>query len=229
MLRLLYPPLCLLCRQTCSDHHGICPACREALPRLPPGVCPRCARILGDAQDLNQDCGICLQDPPAFDRTMALYRYSDEIVQVMHRMKFGKDPATAAVLGRLMAEDLQAHWKGDWPEAIIPIPLHRYRLWWRGFNQSLELAKPVSRILGIPILTEALVKTQSLVAQSSLNRAQRLRQNRLVFQVNIKNMPQRVVLLDDVMTTGATLNSAASSLKNKDCGAVFVWTFSRVL
>lgn len=243
-----YPRLCLLCRQRCLDELSICAHCRVHLAYLDPlGLCQGCAMPVGEAVllshrqslvcseeapllgvDKSTRCGKCQQDPFFFDRAFAMFAYQDCVVDLICQLKFFQQLAVAKVLGQLFAEHLRAYHVLPWPALIIPVPVHRNRLWQRGFNQTVELAKPVSRALGIPMDASVLSKAKSLIRQSSLGRSKRLVNVAQAFEVKWVGA-SHVVLLDDVMATGATVNEATKVLKQAGVSQVDVWAIARAV
>ena len=145
------------------------------------------------------------------------------------RLKFGHELVFARVLGTLLARSLQRSGQ-PLPECIIPIPLHRKRLLERGFNQSAEIARHVAPRLGMRVEPRLLQRLRDTSAQSGLEAAARARNLAQAFGINRRRpVPRRVALLDDVLTTGSTAESAASALKSAGCNEVELWTCARVL
>ena len=136
------PGSCLLCSAD-SAASLLCPACTADLPQLPAALCPQC----GEETTLGERCGACLKDPPAFARTIALFRYEFPVDRLIQALKYGHQLPLAAWLGLRLGERLVA---ADY-DLLLPLPLHPSRLKTRGFNQSLEIARVTSRALGIPL------------------------------------------------------------------------------
>ncbi len=181
-------------------------------------------------------CAHCLKLPPAFARARSLARYrpSDEdkrdtLPSLIRRHKYGLDQA----LGRAIAEFIgpELPFSSDDCDLVIPVPLHRRRLWWRGFNQAALLAAEVARRLGRPLDLRSLVRTRATVSQTTRNRDERRRNVRGAFVVRRPHRVanRRIVLVDDVMTTGATADECARALLAASASRVEVFTLARVL
>lgn len=171
-------------------------------------------------------CGACLRHPPPQTRAHAAFVYRSPLDRLLPRAKFHGDLAALALLGRLMAHAL-----GDAarPEALVPLPLHARRLRQRGYDQALELARPLARWLDLPLRDDVLLRVRATSAQSRLDAAARQRNLRQAFVVRPRvALPSHVALVDDVMTTGATVRSAAHALLRAGVARVDVWVCARV-
>ncbi|MDR3298961.1 MAG: ComF family protein [Candidatus Accumulibacter sp.] len=213
---------CLLCGQT-SGSEILCAACAGDLPRLPSPHCPRCA--LPTPQ--GEVCGRCLAHPPHYDRTLAVFDYGFPLDKLIQSFKYGHRLALAAYLGRELARLASALEPA--PCLIIPLPLHPARLRERGFNQALELARPVAAMLGTPIDTTTCVRQRHTQAQAGLPWKEREKNIRGAFHCARKLPGQRVLLVDDVMTTGASLNECARTLKRHGATEVVLLVVARTL
>ena len=218
--RLLLPPRCLLCAAAAGDD-ALCTACRDELPRNAL-CCARCAEPLAQPAPL---CGQCLRWAPPWDAAWAPFRYAWPLDALDARFKFGADLAA----GRALA----AQWRaqpppGPLPAALVPVPLHVSRLRRRGYNQALELARPLGRALSLPVLPAALLRIRATAAQTELDRAARRRNVRGAFAVaRAVALPAHVAVLDDVLTTGATAHEAASALLRAGAATVDLWVIAR--
>jgi predicted amidophosphoribosyltransferase len=143
----LYPPICLLCESKGHNDLDLCQACADALPRLE-HACPRCALPV-ELSDVIL-CGACQRRPPAFEATIAAYRYQPPVDYLIHQLKFHGRLPHARLLGGLLAEHLTEK-LNVLPECIVPVPLHPRRIRERGFNQALELARHIGRRLQVPV------------------------------------------------------------------------------
>lgn len=219
----LYPPTCLLCGDPGHGGLDLCRPCAEALPYI--GVaCPRCALPL--AAPVPLICGACQKKPPVFQAAYALLRYDETgpSGHLIKSLKFGDRHAGARLLGALLAERLAQ--RPDLPEAIIPVPLHPSRYVKRGFNQSIEIARTVSRHLKIPLDPESCRRTRATAPQASLPAGERRKNVRGVFAV--QGLPYRhVAILDDVVTTGSTVNEIARILRRAGAERIEVWACAR--
>jgi ComF family protein len=171
-------------------------------------------------------CLDCLCEPPPFQRTYAVFEYGKGIDELIPRLKFHADLAAGRVLSELLIESAR-HWPP--PDALIPIPLHERRLRQRGFDQALELCKPLAKGLNLPLRTNILSRWQHTPAQSTLNRTRRQKNVRDAFCCDdVRNLPAHVALVDDVMTTGATASAAAQTLLDAGVQRVDIWVVARV-
>ena len=216
----LLPGSCLLCASN-SATSLLCPACTADLPQLPAALCPQC----GEETTLGERCGACLKDPPAFARTIALFRYEFPVNRLIQALKYGHQLALAAWLGHRLGERLVA---ADY-DLLLPLPLHPSRLRTRGFNQSLEIARVTSRALGIPMNPGILTRIRATPPQAELPLKERARNVRGAFECARDLAGIRILLVDDVMTTGSTLREAARILKLHGAGQITVAVAARAL
>lgn len=229
--RLLWPNRCLVCDASGLDGLDLCAACAAELPwnRC---ACPRCALPLPAAGI----CGDCLRREaaparrarsPALEGVHASFVYAPPLDRLLPRFKFHRDLAAGALLSQLMAEAAAGLAR---PDALVPVPLHRARLRRRGYDQALELARPLARALDLPLRDDLLQRVRITAAQSELSAVARRRNLKDAFAVKpgIAALPAHVVLIDDVMTTGATLHAAAEALKRAGVQRVEAWVCARV-
>lgn len=217
----LFPPRCLLCQARVVDGQAFCRPCRQSLPWLN-AACARCGAALPAARPA---CGACLKRPPRFDRTRALFRYAAPVDRLVLGFKYGGRLDFGRVLGSALATAIaEDQMRVD---AIVPVPLHRRRLRERGYNQSLELARPLARALGIPVLAYAVQRVRPTLPQTRLDYGQRRRNVRQAFAVRGDVAGKRLAVVDDVMTSGHTVNALARSLKQAGAKEVVVWVVAR--
>ena len=217
----LLPPRCLLCGGAGSGGRDLCAACARELPRNEP-CCPRCGLALSTAAPL---CGRCLKRLPAFEAACVPYRYAYPLDRVVSRFKFGSDLAAGALLAALLGDALAE--RGDGCDLIVPMPLSRTRTIERGYNQALELARPVAKRLGIELAPTGLARTRETSPQTGLDRAERRRNVKGAFAASAAVRGHSVALVDDVVTTGATANAAARALMRAGAKRVVVWAVAR--
>lgn len=217
---MLLPPRCLICREKGGNGIDLCENCFDCLP-WHQSACDRCALPL----PLPGRCGRCLRRPPPLDMTCAVFLYAAPIDRLLPRLKFHHDLAAGRLLADLMAPSLEARPR---PQALVPVPLHRDRLRRRGYDQALELARPLARRLGLPLLPRALRRIRNTAPQSELDARGRRRNLRAAFQAEPGLLPDHVALVDDVMTTGQTLHAAATALRRAGVARVDAWICARV-
>jgi ComF family protein len=220
--RRAWPAHCLACGGRGAGGRDLCAACHCGLPWLR-SACPRCALPLPTPGSV---CGECLRDPPPLDAIHAAFLYAPPLDRLLPRFKFHGDLAAGRLLAALMCETAPSM-PND--AVIVPIPLHRKRLRQRGYDQALELAKPLAAACGFPLRDDLLHRARATAAQSRLHADQRKRNLRNAFEVDSElALPSCVVLVDDVMTTGATLHAAAKALRKAGVARVEAWVCARV-
>lgn len=238
--RSLFPPHCVLCltRDTVGEDY-FCGACKADLPWLRHS-CNICSLPLPEVAGSDR-CGRCLQQLPAFDRCIGAFYYAEPIAKLISDFKYRARLNYSRVLGLQLAAHLaQQYTSQTLPAAILPVPLHRSRLRSRGFNQSLELAKTVASQLRMPVVNDYLVRCRVTSSQKDLHLNERQRNVRGAFAVRTKhavtnpvtnttpsNVPYTVALLDDVVTSGATVAELAQLLKDNGVAQVHVWCVAR--
>ncbi|MCB1601589.1 MAG: ComF family protein [Xanthomonadales bacterium] len=222
---LLLAPACVLCGVEAAGSR-LCADC-VALLEHSGTACARCAEPLPVATPL---CGKCLKRPPAFDAAWAGFIYRAPFDHLVQRLKFNDalsvGRALAPIWSAALRSRLEAH-SAEMPQALIPIPLHRSRLRQRGYNQALELARELGVALQLPVLPQALLRQRATAPMPGLDLIARRRNIRGAFAVGKARLPARVALIDDVMTSGATLNEAAKTLKRAGVERVEVWVLAR--
>ena len=223
----LVPTNCLLCETQVDSGSKVCPACLEALPYNYHPTCHRCALPLEDPK--NTLCGQCQQHPPAWDFALSTFSYTHPIDKLIQSMKFHDKLDVAYLLGTLMHNFIKSHYlihKRKLPELLIPVPLHRTRLRERGFNQAIELARPLSQHFAISINKHACQRTVATKPQSDLNMHDRARNLRQAFQADVIPV-SHVAIIDDVMTTGHTIEEVSKSLRFAGVKQIDVWVCAR--
>lgn len=217
---LLFPPRCLHCRDRLSGDPGddLCSACRRELPWFEEPVCPGCGRAR--ASQPESFCPSC-RGRFAWDGAVFGAQFAGIIRVLVHRFKYRADLAAGEYLGRLLAARTRGVFV-EAPEVVVPVPLHRRRLRERGFNQAAVLARVVSRAEGAPLAAAALRRVVHTVSLTGLDLEDRAREVRGAFVVRQPEIVagKRVLLVDDVLTTGATVEECCRVLK----GAGATWT-----
>ncbi len=217
----LLPPTCLLCGAAGYAGRDLCVGCAADLPRPQP-ACPRCGDALPGAGEWL--CGRCQRRPPPFDAAWAALRYAAPVDRLFVDLKFRGRLAAAKLLAQLLEEAVRA---ADRPEALIPVPLHRGRLRERGFNQALELARPLAHRMHLPLLRDVVVRRRATAPQTVVEAAARRRNLRGAFAVNRPLAVRHVALIDDVMTTGSTLTELSTVLKRAGVQRIQLWVAGR--
>ncbi len=226
--RFLLPSPCLLCggRGVATGSPlpaGLCFPCLDTLPRNE-HHCVRCALPVAASASAVL-CGRCQRQTPSFDMAFSPFLYRDALPSMIYRMKVTGNLALAATLGELLYRHLPE--TADRPQCLIAIPLHPSRQRRRGFNQSQELCRVLARGWRIPLLRDVLIRCRDNPPQKGLDARQRKRNCRGIFRLTGAIRYRHVALVDDVMTTGATLNEAARVLKQAGVGRVDVYALAR--
>jgi ComF family protein len=209
---------CYLCRGAARG--VLCAECDADLPRLRGPLCPRCAL----ASPGGETCGRCLARAPAYDATVAALAYEFPADALIQALKFRGELALAPVLGALLAARLP---RGARPDYVLPVPLSAARLRARGFNQALEIARTVAAAAGAPLAPRLAERRRDTAAQFELSLAERERNVRGAFGCDAALDGAEVALVDDVMTTGATLDELAGALKRAGAARVVNWVVAR--
>ncbi len=232
ILHWVFPTDCAACGRPATDRRlpFFCRDCWETIRPIAGPVCPRCGRPFDSPLALIASpghlCGPCRKKSPAFDRALSPYRYEGVLEKALRLFKYRRRDALATPLAELMlisADKLPA------VSLIIPVPLHHSRLRSREFNQALLLADRIADRLGLPVSFEQLVRVRATRPQTELDRKERARNVRRAFAVrNPAGLDgQRVLLVDDVLTTGATVNECARALRRAGVESVTVLTLAR--
>jgi len=217
--RSLLPQSCQLCGSG-SNNGILCTPCLEDLPWLPLDRCAVCALPLASGQV----CGACLDRPPRFDRVEAVFAYCFPVDALIHAYKYGGRLALARALGGLLARQVARD-----VDAIVPMPLARGRLAERGFNQALEIARVAAAATGVALLPRACRKVTETPAQTMLPWKERARNVRRAFVCDADLEGKRIAVVDDVLTTGATLNELTRVLRKAGAASVRGWVIARTL
>ena len=225
------PPLCAACRAPLGDVGGLCPACWSKVSFIAPPLCER----LGIPFAYDPGPGVlsleAIADPPAYNRARAAVRYDDVARDLVHRLKYGDRLDLAAMIGGWMAR--AGHELTATADALVPVPLHWRRLWGRRFNQAAVLARVVASSGGPAVLYGALKRVRATPQQVGLSRTERAANVQGAFVVTDEGkaaiVGRRLVLVDDVLTSGATVESCARALLRAGAANVNVLVFARVV
>ncbi len=222
--KLLFPATCILCNRPGQGDIDLCIGCLGEL-RENRHSCSRCALPLPPSSPVNSLCGRCQKNLPPFDRLLAPWLYQDPLAELIRQLKFGKKLASGRSLGLLLARSLP-NGTGP-PRLLLPVPQHPRQLRRRGFNHAAEITRQLSRTLDIPWSPWLLTKTRDTRPQHGLNRRERQHNLRGCFALGADSLPDRVAVVDDVVTTGSTAAEIASTLKAAGVERVDVWALAR--
>jgi ComF family protein len=231
---MLFPPRCPLCGEPVVEHGGLCPGCWSGLVQPGQPACASCQRPFAGELPEGAVCAPCMAQAPRHDGIAAGTIYNEPIRRLILAYKRGGRIALAPLFARLIAPRLAGLHGGIGPGwLLVPVPLHRWRLWRRGYNQSALLARELSRSTGAKVVVDALRRqrhTPSLAGKDRLARA-RILSGALVVEPKRRAMLKgaRVVLVDDVLTSGATSNACVRALKRAGVEKVVIACIARVL
>jgi ComF family protein len=228
MLDFALPPRCPACGEIVQQADSFCLPCWSSLSFLDGGGCVSCAMPM---EQEGMVCGSCLANPPAHDGVRAAIAYNKVAGEVVMRFKYGRRPGLARVLAAGMARHSG---EVDFSDAVlVPVPLHRLRLWQRGFNQSAMIARLLSKRLGMALCVDGLIRHRNTPPLRGLNPRQREATVRTAFAINPKQADKikgkNIVLVDDVYTTGSTTNACARILKRTGAKRVQLLCWARAL
>ncbi len=231
-LDLLYPPSCALCRTHLTDGRALCEPCDDDLPRLAAPFCKNCGEAFQGSIEGEFDCPNCSHLKFHFEFARPAMVRDDRTLEMIHRLKYARELHLAKDLGRLAAEAfsdprLAPALEEKWP--LVPVPLHRRRFQHRNFNQAAEIARELSFLTGLPVL-HGLERIRATEHQTALTRAQRLENLRGAFRISrtgLKEKPHGVILIDDVLTTGSTVDECAKTLRKAGIPRVCIVTVMR--
>ncbi|MHA7841239.1 MAG: double zinc ribbon domain-containing protein [Gammaproteobacteria bacterium] len=221
----LLPSVCLLCNNATRQSLPLCHFCEKSLPFLPQG-CRYCGLPLPESVT-NPVCGQCLNLSHPYDNLHVIFNYVYPLPFLIAGLKFAQQWFNAPTLGTVMAYQLEKRYHNVFkPQAIIPMPLHKERLRQRGYNQSLELARPISKHLAIPLLKQATKRIKSTLPQTEVSLSKRLSNVKNAF-VYPHRLPPYIAVIDDVFTTGHTLRSFCAGLKAHGVKRIDAWICAR--
>ncbi len=214
----------MLCGDKGSNGRDLCDACQHDLPHAEVS-CHRCAIPLPSGHGTGTICGACQTNPPAFRRCLAPFAYGAPLDHLLIDLKFNGKLSVARTLGELQADWLAKH-IDEQPDCIMPVPLHPARLRERGFNQSLELARPIARRLALPLDTRSCQRQRNTSPQADLSAKHRHSNIKGAFETR-GAVKGHIAIIDDVMTTGSTAEEIARTLLAAGAQAVDIWVCAR--
>lgn len=225
----VFPPLCLYCEREVAHAQTVCASCWKAMHFISAPFCTQCGAPFEVMADPNTKCVECLTFPPLYQKGRSVILYNDYARHFILGFKQNDKMHFAPALANWM---FQAG-KDLWPEIdlIVPVPLHWKKLWWRRFNQSAVLSRLLSQKSGKPICLEGLKRIRNTKAQRLLDKDARLKNLAGAFAVNLKQLEKlkgkSILLVDDVLTTGTTVNECIKVLHKAGISSVYVLTFAR--
>jgi ComF family protein len=224
-LQLLYPRVCGACgRSLVENQQHFCDPCRTALTTDPFAVCPRCAHTMGPFADVSDGCSHCRGRRYQFDRAARLGPYEGLLREMILRLKHASGEELAELVGQLWAEHAASRLRDLGADVVIPIPLHWWRHWQRGYNQSEALARALARHLRLPCCPGWLHRIRNTPQQTSQTPSGRLVNVQGAFRSSPRAAlkGKTVLLVDDVLTTGSTCHEAAQALRRAGAARVVV-------
>lgn len=219
------PPTCVLCGQPGTGEFDLCAGCLLDLPSNP-DPCPRCALPQAEGQPRGLPCAVCRRQPPPQAASFVPYLYQYPIPALVIGAKFSGHLNLSRLLGQCLAHSLRKS-RTAWPEILIPVPLHPSRLRNRGYNQALEIARPLGKILQIPIAVDLCIRSGAITPQEGLSKAERRSNVSGAFKVVRPIVARHIALIDDVVTTGSTTSELARVLLQAGAECIEVWGVAR--
>ena len=207
-----------------ANSHALCRACLEDLPWHPISSCPQCG-----LDSIGIVCGSCLNSPPDFDTTHAIFLYQFPIDAMMQRYKYGNSLNIGDSFGRFLSEKINSEYHSKNIDLIIPMPMHPARIKQRGFNQALEIAKVLTKNQPEKLDYKIVIRQKLTPPQASLPLKERVKNIKGAFKVGGDLSGNRIAIVDDVMTSGASLNELAKTLKKAGAAHVECWVIARTL
>jgi ComF family protein len=227
--KILFPDSCVICGAVPEqfltgneEFTGICPSCEKKLVRVKAPFCMRCGKPLGPGSR-QEYCEDCKRGAHAFTQGRAVFVYQGPIIGSMHRLKYSDRRDYAPVFAREAWRGLHGWIERIRVDAIVPIPLHKKRQRIRGYNQAELLARELSEISGVPLVTDLLVRKGNTKPQKMLNSSERKNNLKNAFQIDKKRVQLgKVLIIDDIYTTGSTVDAAAAALRSAGITKVYV-------
>lgn len=228
----ILPRRCPVCSEVVGSHDGFCARCWGQLQFITPPLCVQCGEPFEITGAKDSRCGACIANPPPWAQARAVWHYDDGSRPVIAALKYADRTELAALLGATMAR-VGAELFADPDCFIVPVPLHRWRLLSRTYNQAALLARRIACDTGRPLLVDALIRRRATPPQQGLNRAKRLTNVATAFAIRpnciTKINNKIIILVDDVLTTGATLAACTRTLYKAGAREVRILTIARVV
>jgi ComF family protein len=224
------PPRCPGCGLIVREEHSFCLSCWSSLVFLGEPCCARCGLPFEHEAAGEAECGACLAEPPAFDRARAAVAYGEIPRKVALKLKYGGRPGVAETMARLIARHLGSFGEGA---LLAPVPLHRWRIWKRGYNQAALIALALAKRSGAPSTLDLIERTKATPYLRGMGPRERALTVRGAFRVAERHRPavagRTIVLVDDVFTSGATAGACARALKKAGAARVGLLSWARVV
>ncbi|PLX72764.1 MAG: DNA utilization protein GntX [Desulfuromonas sp.] len=227
---LFLPAACPWCNRLLPGDRApddICPTCQQGVQPLPSSHCPCCAQPHATRSATRHYCENCLRRPPHFSKVYAVGCHIGTLKETIHRFKYRDNPGLSSSLGKLMIAELTTNLGHFRPDLVIPTPLHPRRLRQRGYQQALELAKPVAKHLHTPLEIHLLQRIKTTPPQQGQNAADRQGNLHKAFASNRVLSGEQILLIDDVMTTATTARECSKTLKEHGAGEIHVAVLGR--
>ena len=223
ILEILYPARCPICHGILKGRDGICPECIKKLPYIIEPKCKKCGKQMESAEE--EYCRDCKRFSHAFDRGAAVYTYNDVMARSIAMFKYHNRREYAKVYAKEMYRCCSRFLKSCAPEVILPVPIHRQKKRQRGFNQAELVAKELGKLLNVPVDADYLIRKAKTIPQKELTRQQRKRNLKEAFEVSKDGKYyKRVLLIDDIYTTGATMDAVSEILRENQTKIIFFLT-----
>jgi ComF family protein len=233
LVDLLLPPRCPGCGMVVGGQDRFCVDCWATLDFIVPPSCASCDLPLPVAIDPGALCGQCMAQPPPFARAWAPLAYGEKARALVMRLKYGRRIGAARLMADLMATRLAGRDSTDDPPLLVPVPLHRWRIWSRGFNQSALIGRHLAERFAWTLDVDALVRVRRTDPLRGLGKKARAKEVRGAFRVPAaardRIAGRTIMLVDDVFTSGATASACARALRHGGAARVEVVAFARVL
>jgi ComF family protein len=224
------PPRCAACGVIVTEPGTLCAPCWSSIDFLGDPLCATCGADIPAALDGDVQCGGCLAVPPPYDRARAVMRYGEVARSMAHRLKYSRRLNLAAVMAGHVARLLPEEQRDQ--AIIVPVPLHRWRIWSRGFNQAALIARHVGKLSGLPVELDLLRRIRNTPPFHALGKSERARIVRGAFALapsaKAKLVGRTAVLIDDIWTTGATATACARLLRQGGAERVEILCWTRV-
>ncbi|MEA3008407.1 MAG: hypothetical protein QOJ91_99 [Sphingomonadales bacterium] len=228
LLDFALPPRCPGCGAIVAEPHRFCLDCWRSLTFLGEPCCSRCGLPFEFAGGGEAECGRCLAEPPPFDRLRAAVAYGEISRMVALKLKYSGRLGLAETLAHFMVRHVPCG-PGTEDGLLVPVPLHRWRIWKRGYNQAALIASALSRRTGLPLGLDVLTRTRATPPLKGLGRRERALAVRGAFEARARLDGRHVLLVDDVYTSGATAAACARVLKRSGAASVDILCWARVV